>query len=103
MKTPIPTPAGLDPIAYQRARRQVRALRGWYRHALIYATVITALWVWYAVSPEAQGSRVWAWPIAPTLGWGLGLSIHGLSVWSRVSSFGRQWEERKIRELMTRS
>jgi hypothetical protein len=34
------------------------------------------------------------------MGWGIGLLFHGLSVFSFTSSWGKAWEERKIRAFM---
>jgi hypothetical protein len=84
-------------VAYRTARRRVRMLRGWYVHALIYACVIVGLWTAYALSTH---SPRFAWPLPPTLGWGLGLAIHGLVVWLGTSNRGRQWEARKIEQYM---
>ena len=72
-------------------------LRGWYIHALVYACVIGGLWFIYALSPY---SARFHWPLPPTLGWGLGLLIHGLVVWLGASGKGRQWEARKIEQYM---
>jgi hypothetical protein len=46
------------------------------------------------------GGKLWAqWP---TLGWGLGVTIQGLSVFAGRSFFGPQWEEKKVAEIMAR-
>ncbi len=82
--------------AYRRARRKVRLLRGWYLHALVYACVIAGLWLVYAVSGQTR----FPWPLPATLGWGLGLAIHGLVVWLGTSRRGSDWEARKIEEYM---
>ena len=89
-----PESASID-AAYRLARRRVRMLRGWYVHALIYACVIGALWIIYAFSGHTGRFH---WPLPPTLGWGLGLTIHGVVVWLGTSLKGRQWESRKIEE-----
>ncbi len=55
------------------AERRVNARMGWYTHATIYAIVMSGLTLlgWW------QGRF---WPVAPALGWGLGLAMHALSV-----------------------
>ena len=83
--------------AYRHARRRVRRLQGWYVHALIYACVIGGLWMIHAFS--GQGPR-FPWPLPATLGWGLGLAIHGLVVWLGASRGMRGWEARKIEEFL---
>lgn len=68
------TPSAVLPPELERiARKRVKARMGWYTHALIYACVIGGL----ALVGAWQGRY---WPIAPALGWGLGLLMHGLSV-----------------------
>jgi len=55
------------------------------------------LWLIYAFA--GHGPR-FPWPLPATLGWGLGLAIHGLVVWLGTSHRGRDWESRKIEEYM---
>ena len=58
------------------ARKRAGAKLGWYFHAAVY--VIVNLFV-FAMSQYAFGNR--AWSVFPLLGWGLGLALHGVSVW----------------------
>ena len=53
------------------ARRRVRIKTGFYIHGLVYLLVNSAL---LAVNLLGGGPR---WHVAPLLGWGLGLAIHG--------------------------
>ncbi len=69
---PSLTPEDID----QLARKRASAKLGWYSHAVVYVLVNAGL---FALSSHAFGSR--AWSPAPLLGWGLGLVLHGLSVW----------------------
>jgi signal transduction histidine kinase len=86
-----------DQRAYEEARRNVRALRGFYIHLTLYVVVNTILVLW-----NVFGASHRPWSGAPLLGWGLGLTAHGVLVWSRVGLLGRRWEERKIAEYMAR-
>ncbi|AQV95795.1 hypothetical protein BJN34_18105 [Cupriavidus necator] len=101
-------PPNDDPnaMAYWRARRMVRALRGWYIHLLVYAVVNAWLWLRFFYFPSPAWSHYsttgWPWPLTTTLAWGLGLTVHGLLVWTRLSRRGRDWEQRKIQEFMDR-
>ena len=49
-----------------------------------------------------MASTGWPWPLTTTLAWGLGLGVHGILVWTRLSRWGRDWETRKIQEFMNR-
>ena len=82
--------------ALKRARKQVQAVRSFYLDASLYAIIIPFLWVINLI----PGGRIWA--IWPTLGWGMGLTIHALTVFSESSFFGVAWEEKKVEELMAR-
>lgn len=77
--------------AWRRAHRRVRMQRGWFLHATVYAIVITGLWVAWAF-----GMARFQWPLPPTLGWGLGLAIHGFVVLARSSGLASGWERRRV-------
>ena len=82
--------------ALRDARKRVKAIRGFYIAATMYAIIIPALWVGNLV----VGGTIWA--IWPTIGWGIGLTAQGLSVFAGKSFFGREWQEKKIEEIMAR-
>ena len=71
MNTPL-TSDEIDSLAKKRAGAKV----GWYIHATVYVLVNLFL---FAVSRYGFGTRNWS--LAPLLGWGLGLALHGISVW----------------------
>ena len=66
------TSATTEPLE-RLARRRASAKLGWYVHAAAYLLVIPLLWALAA----ATGTR---WAVFPTLGWGLGLAVHGVAV-----------------------
>jgi hypothetical protein len=82
----------------QLARRRAGAKMGWFSHAAVYAIVNTML---YLMSDHGFGVRPWS--LAPLLGWGLGLALHGVSVFvlGKGSSF-REGLVRKERERLQR-
>lgn len=87
--------------ALRRARLHVRRLRGWITHASIYALVITGLWIgWLVLGDAGLPSRAanarFPWPLAPMLGWGLGVAIHGVAVWAKTSRVAGDWEARQM-------
>lgn len=65
----------------QLARKRASALMGWYSHAAIYIVVNIFL-----IAISTLGGKHWA--VFPALGWGLGLAIHGVTVWLRGSLQG---------------
>jgi hypothetical protein len=94
-------------IAYRRARHQVKRMRGWYIHALVFAAVVGFAWLRYLFADSfADWSglhRIARMPLGMTLGWGLALVIHGVVVFGSVAGLGpfsRQWEEKQLERLM---
>lgn len=84
-------------------RRRVRRLAEFYRHLVIYLVIMTTIWVLSLVFMKEWPSQWWRWwTIWPTIGWGIGVLGHGLSVLPRRGFFSLDWEEKKVRELMQR-
>lgn len=83
--------ANKETIAYRKASRRVKELKGFYGNLTSYCLVIPFLTVLNLVtSPEHL------WFFWPMLGWGMGLFAHGVNVFG----IGKAWEEKKIKELM---
>ena len=70
MSMPL-TPEEIDRIARKRASAKL----GWYVHAAVYLLVNGAMF-----TASVYGLRQRPWTIYPALGWGLGLLLHGVSV-----------------------
>lgn len=77
-----------------RARKKAKEIGEFYMHAFAYACVIPLLWIVNASTPGPWWAQ-WA-----TMGWGLGVAIHGLTVFADGTFFGTAWEEKKVAELM---
>lgn len=82
-------------IQYERARKRVKQVKGFYIHALVY--VLVNLFILILKYQKHGNIEVHDWGIGL---WGIGLAIHGLSVFLPNFILGRDWEEKKIRELM---
>ena len=65
------TPEEIERLAHKRAGAKL----GWYFHFAVYVVVNSFL---FALS--YFGLRERAWSMYPVLGWGLGVALHGLSV-----------------------
>ena len=80
----------------QLGRRRASAKLGWYLHAGIYIAVNILLAVL-----SAHSGRNWA--VFPALGWGLGLVLHGVSVFLLGSGDGlRERMVQREREALQR-
>ncbi|KXH83689.1 2TM domain-containing protein [Chryseobacterium kwangjuense] len=80
-----------ETYAYRRASRRVKELKGFYGNLTSYCLVIPFLFVLNMITAPQH-----LWFYWPMLGWGVGIVAHGISVFG----IGKDWEERKIRELM---
>jgi len=81
---------------YLRAQRKVEELRKFYRHLTTYVLVISLLAFVNYWTIEWD----YMWFLWPAMGWGIGLGLHAICVFNVNPFFGRDWEERKIREYM---
>jgi sensor histidine kinase YesM len=90
------TPLSAQDAALLNARKRVKEMREFYVNLSLYCTLIPILWLInvFTTSP-------W-WAQWPTIGWGIGVTIHGLTVFADGTFFGAAWEEKKVAELMAR-
>ncbi len=79
---------------YARAKARVDEIKGFYIHLIVYLIVNLGL---FTMNLFTGGGWWFYWG---TLGWGIGLAVHGLSVFVFSGRMGAEWEQRKIRELM---
>ncbi|WP_299781775.1 2TM domain-containing protein [uncultured Formosa sp.] len=85
---------------YERAKKRVRRISGFYRHTLIYIVVNLVL-VLINIKNLDPGESYFQWKNFITLGsWGIGLLAHGVSVFLPTLVIGKNWEDDKIKELM---
>jgi hypothetical protein len=93
------TDSSTEDAAYQRARKHVEALRGFYTHLTVFVCVNILL---FLINILSSPHTLWFfWPL---LGWGIGLIAHAFSVFGfgRGRWLGQDWEERKVREYVDR-
>lgn len=81
--------------AYMKASKKMEDIKGFYGNLISYAIVIAGL----AILNLATYPQYW-WFLYPAIGWGIGVVFHGMSVYSFVPFLGKDWEERKIREII---
>ena len=84
----------INELKYQRAKEQVEVLKGFYNNLISYLIIIPLLGF------LNYNTTDFPWVIFPAVGWGLGLLFHGLCAFGFNPLLGKNWEERKIKELM---
>lgn len=77
--------------AYYKAQQRVKEMKDFYGNLISYCVVIPFL---IFINLYTYQKFQWFW--FPLFGWGLGLTIHGFSVFG----YGGSWEEKKIKEIM---
>lgn len=81
--------------SYERAKRRVEELKGFYGHLISYIIVN----VFLAIINFLTTPGFW-WFLFIAFFWGIGLVAHGSSVFMKRGLFSKEWEERKIKEFM---
>ena len=90
----------LDQIRYEEAVKRVKKLKGFYTHAIVYV-VINIMVVIANIQNYEPGESFFQFKTFMTaFFWGIGLLAHAMSTFIPYFILGKDWEERKIRELM---
>ncbi len=87
---------------YIKAKKKVKAIKGFYVHLMVYLIVNAFLILSNALS--YGGWHVfWEWQSYSTLlFWGIGLAFHAFGVFGLDFILGKNWEDRKIKEFMNK-
>ena len=86
-----------DQVRYEKAKKRVEEIKGFYSHFFVYVLVNLALFIINLLT-----SRDSWWFFWPLCFWGIGIVAHAVSVFGAGRFCGPEWEERKIREMMER-
>ena len=80
---------------YRKAKKQAKSIRSFYISLALYCLVVpTLIYINLTYSPEFH------WFYFSMVGWGLGLCFHGMEAFGWNPFLGKDWEERKIKELL---
>lgn len=80
---------------YNRAKKQVEKIKGFYSHLTSYIIVMAVLiFINLKYSPE------YLWFFWTLLGWGTGLFFHAMNVFNFAPFLNKDWENRKIKQFM---
>ena len=85
----------IDSLAYKKAKSKVREIKGFYYNLMCYCIIIPIL---ICVNLSTRPEFHWFW--FSLCGWGTGLVFHGISAFGYIPFVGKDWEDRKLKELM---
>lgn len=80
-----------EDTAYYRAKKRVEDIKGFFGNLVSYCVVIPFL---IFINYKTSWGYQWFW--FPMLGWGMGIIFHAFGVFG----YGKEWEERKIKEIL---
>ena len=85
---------------YIRAQKKVKSIRGFYVHFLVYLVVNIFLIVTRILSGSGfEILQEWQ-TYSTAIFWGIGIVFHAFGVFGVGFILGKDWEERKIKEIM---
>ena len=81
---------------YHRVKERVEAIKKFYLNLVSYLIFI----VFLAALNYYTNQWQYAWFLWAAFGWGIGLVFQGIKLFGVNPFFGKNWEERKIKEFM---
>ena len=82
---------------YENAKDQVDKIKGFYAHFTIYL-IFVPIFIWL----NFQSNAGFPWALFPIGGWGFGVAGHAAETFNWNPFFGKDWEQRKIKEMLDR-
>ena len=79
---------------FRKAKERVEAIKSFYSHLAAYVVIITSMAVFNYMTVD------FPWVLFPAIGWGAGLFGHWAGTFGYNLVLGKNWEERKINEMM---
>ena len=96
---------GANESKLDRAKKQVKDIKGWYNHLTVYIIINILMQLFYSGAFGAEEFTLyvpfWARFMTPFF-WGLGLAGHGIHVFRGrfIKNLFKSWEEKKIKKIL---
>ncbi len=81
---------------YLKAKEKVEERKRFYTNLISYAGFI----IFLAFINYWSNKWSYPWFLWAAFGWGIGVVVQGVKIFGFNSFFGKDWEERKIKEFM---
>ncbi|WP_348825272.1 2TM domain-containing protein [Flavobacterium aestuarii] len=86
---------------YNIAYKKVKRIKAFYSHLIVYMIVNVIIIISSYNRDFIGDSGFWNWQTFSTaLFWGIGLMIHGISVFGPDLFFNSNWEQKKIQKYL---
>jgi len=89
-----------DQIRYEEAVKKVKKLKGFYTHAIVYVVINIMVFIVNTQNLAPGESYFQFKNFLTAFFWGIGLLAHGMATFVPYFILGKDWEERKIKQLM---
>ena len=86
--------------SYKRAKKRVEKIKGFYWHLFWYLVVNAFILSMAYKNIDPDDSIVSLRYFSTAFFWGIGLAFHAYGVFGKKILFSKEWEERKIKEIM---
>ncbi|MRX68267.1 histidine kinase [Flavobacterium resistens] len=80
---------------YYEAQKRVKEIKEFYQHLTVFLLCNPIV-----IVVNLMTSPGYLWFIWSLLGWGFAIVMHAMKVFRISPAFSKEWEERKIRELL---
>lgn len=85
---------------YMRAKKKVKAIKGFYTHFMVYLAVNAFILLIQVFAGGGWGMLLEWHSYSTLVFWGIGVAFHAFGVFGMDFIFGTKWEDRKIKEIM---
>ena len=87
---------------FEKATKKVKAMAGFYRHLMVYILVNFFLLTlkYFRLDPGEKFLEFSTFSTA--FFWGIGVAFHAMSVFGSSLFLGRNWEEKKIQQILNK-
>ena len=90
----------IDDLKYERARKRVKSIAGFYKHLSVYLIINAILIAMKYFNPDHDERFFEFNTFSTAIFWGIGVAFHALGVFGTNIFLGHDWEERKIQQIM---
>lgn len=80
---------------YYEAQKRVKEIKEFYQHLTVFLLCNPII-----IAVNLMTSPGYLWFVWSLFGWGFAIIMHGLKAFRISPAFSKEWEERKIKELL---